>query len=428
MKRSNNTIPWTLAYWPEGLRLYLQDGVKWRDKNDNFVLEQVLRLGDLDNVHRLLNYECPVDVNIFIQASNALDQYSGQDGREIMKSLATLLARQRSLSASDLAKPGLMSASQSFYTSEYDDLYKFSSLTSGVAECLWTAGFRDIAVETNGRTPLWEHVIHLKKNIKESIDLISWFAEKGAKLNSVHPKFQAAPAHLLIRRLADAALRLRNQFQGIELWLEFPFIMDIILLPTRDECSCHCSPGGCTPLICVIQEAVRNSERSLWSDYADIVTQESMEHNQFLDEALDSIYKIAEGNKQSRPWIAGSTLRGLTFSALNLTHTCCYKVGSYANGYNLEDFLTQEDIYDIHFSESRDIKFLDSLVDEFERKWEQYKSTFSGFIKEVWKPRMNGRVSKSSEMNDIEELKGIIEAGVVLHPFGPEESADEAIF
>jgi len=402
--------------------------VEWRDKNDNFVLEQVLKLGDSDNVHRLLDSGCPVDVNIFIQASNALDQYSGQDGKEIMIKLATLLARQRSLSASDLAKPGPMSASQSSYTSEYDNLYKFSSLTSGVAECLWRAGFRDIAVETNGQIPLWEHVIHLKKNIKESIDLISWFAEKGAKLDSVHLKFQAAPAHLLIRRLADAALRLRNQFEGIELWLEFPFVMDIILMPTQDECNCHCSPGGCTPLICAIQEAVRNSERSLWSDYADTVTQESMEHNRFLDEALDSIYKIAEGNKQSRPWIAGSTLRGLTFSALNLTHTCCYKVGSYANGYNLEDFLTQEDIYDIHFSESRDIKFLDSLVDEFERKWEQYKSTLSDFIKEVWKPRMNGRVSKSSEMNDIEELKGIIEAGVVLHPLGPEGSADEAIF
>lgn len=85
-------IPWSLAYWPEGLRLYPLEGVVW----DNIhvggcpnILELALPNGDRDTVRYLLGVGCPVDVGIWFTACHCYVLYSDEDGQEIMAMLAT---------------------------------------------------------------------------------------------------------------------------------------------------------------------------------------------------------------------------------------------------------------------------------------------------------------------------------------------------
>ncbi|KAF2814120.1 uncharacterized protein BDZ99DRAFT_554403 [Mytilinidion resinicola] len=335
-----------------------------------------------------------------------------------MTRLVIFLAQQRTISTSDSASDEANSEKQSSWASEFNDIYHHGSLAPGSGECLWEAGFHDIATEYDNQTPLWRHITHMKHSVGGFIGLMSWFG---------HLKFRATPAHVIIRRLADAALRLGNLFRGIDEWLEFSFVKSIILAPTRGHCDCHCSTDGCTPLTCAIQEAVSGATMSLL-DYRHhgAVRQLPDEHERLMCQALDQVYIIVEKHKQSHPWLAVSTFQGLTFNSLNLTHTCCHKIAKYIHwpSYCLEDILNQQGIRDIHFTESQGIEMLEALMEEFEQKWEDYSEPFPNFIEDVWQLRMDEVSGKSSEVDE-EEIKRIIEAGVVLEPFGPERPPEE---
>jgi hypothetical protein len=81
-----------------------------------------------------------------------------------------------------------------------------------------------------------------------------------------------------------------------------------------------------------------------------------------------------------------AVLRLLTFEALHLTHTCCYRVHEEINGKFVRP--TTEEAEVIRDLERADLEFLESLVAEFETKWFTYIRSFPTFMNRVWKPRM----------------------------------------
>jgi hypothetical protein len=93
-----------------------------------------------------------------------------------------------------------------------------------------------------------------------------------------------------------------------------------------------------------------------------------------------------------------AVLRLLTFEALYLTHTCCYRVQDEIKW--CFQCLTAEEAEVMRDLERADLELLETLVIEFETKWCTYSRSFATFMKRVWKPRM--RAVRQSQKIDKE--------------------------
>jgi hypothetical protein len=240
--------------------------------------------------------------------------------------------------------------------------YHLSSLGANSA---WMAGFRDLKSArwketTNNNpeygTPLW---LSLRYICIGWLDVIEWLLDHGADPFWIHPTFLTTPANI-IARAADLTWRRDSKH----------------LLTTKqcDKCICNCSQGGCHIIGCSISE---NFRESLHSPPASRLC-----HRRTVQPYL---FNLVDENIGAN-WMSSAIFRVLTFEALSLTHTCCYRISEERCGSFSRP--TRDEAEVIYDHERDDINLLDTLVKEFEAQWTNYNKPFVTFMNRVWRPRM----------------------------------------
>jgi hypothetical protein len=189
-------------------------------------------------------------------------------------------------------------------------------------EHLYEAGFQGIdAVDENDYTP----VLCLPDYPLGSnppcyvIARALWLIDKGASLDFPETDRHITPNHILSVNIAqaffDSQCLLRkpelNASQGLSVTHQ-NFLRRVFTTDGRDKCCCYCSAAGCSSLTA----ALRHLLRLLSGDNDDLGRYlEDEERARALQGLITEI--------QGEPGVLQEVIRLLTFSDLELTHTCC---------------------------------------------------------------------------------------------------------
>lgn len=262
--------------------------------------------------------------------------------------------------------------------------YEIVPIDVEAAEMLYCCGFHDVdCPSTFAITPVVRST---------NFELLFWFIDKGA--NPLRPiSSQGLPAFTyawdpMWNRYwcwpnsipPKLALRARELFSyGLQ---------------NRDKCNCACSLGGCTTTSFLLREG-------------DIPWHEAWCS---LDECLpfQFLKPIFEDDEDSFSQFVPGIIRSLTFTELELSHTCC-KVDLLRHDY----FFRPEEVTEIQEEEREVIEDLEELVEEFLLKWGEFGISIFDFMKGYWADRID-EYWKVKSQPDEEELQKIVDLGVVL--------------
>ncbi|KAF5553203.1 hypothetical protein FNAPI_6808 [Fusarium napiforme] len=166
-----------------------------------------------------------------------------------------------------------------------------------------------------------------------------------------------------------------------------------------DDCRCHCSLQGCTPLIKFLEGlgCRRRFPRT------------SFTLTEGIRSFVASTQALIEGENAGQNWMPRAVLRYATFCALGLRHTCCKHLNG-GSRYNMDS----DEIDEIHEEDSVTLQQLEDLVTYFGDGYGSM-TTLDKFLKEVWLPKMEEvyREIVSYNMTE-EELKKAEACGVKL--------------
>jgi hypothetical protein len=167
----------------------------------------------------------------------------------------------------------------------------------------------------------------------------------------------------------------------------------------RDDCRCHCSLHGCTPVIKFL-EGLGCRRRYPRTSFTLTDNARSL---------LTSIQALIDKEDEINGWMPRAILRYSTFCALGLRHTCC----NLANGGSYAE-MDSDDIGEIHDEDSDMLRLLEELVSDFGDGYGSL-ATLSVFLQEVWLPKMEEvyRDINHRKLTE-EELKKAEDFGVKL--------------
>jgi hypothetical protein len=177
-----------------------------------------------------------------------------------------------------------------------------------------------------------------------------------------------------------------------------PSVADVTMSEALgDKCQCHCSLQGCTPLMRFLEGF---GLRRGYFRYSFVLESDVMSLPRIL-EALLPDRDIAQS------WVPSAVVRYLTFSALELRHTCC---DLRTNGQ--DSVLDPEEVDEIHEEDSAMLQRLEDLVDHFDIECDSM-TDFSSFLGYVWLPKMR-EVCQEIESQELteKELKQAEDCGV----------------
>ena len=134
---------------------------------------------------------------------------------------------------------------------------KHGKLMTRVASAFWDAGFQDIdEPDEQGLTPM------LQSWVYADFEMVTWFAEKGVSLSSRHRDAPLTGLHLYADHLEH--FRAPKNDPGANSMRKecMTRIQEAIGIP-HDDCTCPCSPKGCTPAKFLICGNLRYRSRKL---------------------------------------------------------------------------------------------------------------------------------------------------------------------
>jgi hypothetical protein len=379
-----------LSIWLEGLQIITTSGlISPTDPLAENLWSQALLTGEYEPLQVLLQFGVQVELQDWYGILRTRSSYD----RKIFPS--TLSARHSALYSDVLygiAKRLVSSSvvsSHSIYTDISHNmgtlfhgppLFNTKYLTVSAAESAWKAGCRNLNSEHRDEgnrysglacTPLWS-VSTLVNEWKTTWPLATWLLDHGADPTWTHPVYSTSYAHNFARKATRAA-RSETGLRALE------DISHLLIRPERDRCKCACSEAGCYALGCAVQECIR------CSDF--MAAQVHYRRHQYVGPSVHPYLFGLVQQDSDAAWMSSAILRVLTFEKLSLTHTCCYqlrgkpdrKIGC------CHPVKAGKDILDL---ERPDIDLLNTLVADFEVKWEAYRKPFVTFMNRVWKPRM----------------------------------------
>lgn len=322
--------------WPTGLRILIEKGanVNAEDHHSRRPIHLAVALGLADSVEYLIKADCalftpPGHVSLLHSALNERNP----EGQRILDLLVPVLIN-RHTRLLDLARELLPSSSFSELNiirgqnkeryapriieiltsygisvpealeldgkSFYDSLGAFSgiNLTPDVANAFWNAGFVDInEPNQNGLTPL------LQSWFCANFEMVAWFAEKGISLLSRHRDAPLTALHLHARRIDEYSTLLFYNLGTVPTDKYYMAqIQEEVGIP-YDDCTCPCSPNGCTPVKFLCENKSHEGSRK------------------------DNLRKWFENVEPERALLQQyiyDFTRCLLFNFLGGKHTCCY--------------------------------------------------------------------------------------------------------
>ncbi|KAF4501669.1 hypothetical protein FAGAP_2122 [Fusarium agapanthi] len=139
-----------------------------------------------------------------------------------------------------------------------------------------------------------------------------------------------------------------------------------------DDCRCHCSLQGCTPLIKFLEGlGCRRRFPRTWFTLTESIRS-----------FVASIQALIAGEHAAQSWMPRAVLRYATFAALGLRHTCC----KHAHG-GLCSSMDSDEIDEIHEEDSPTLQQLEDLVTYFGDGYGSM-TTLDAFLKDVWLLKM----------------------------------------
>ncbi|RYC82459.1 hypothetical protein BFJ63_vAg14639 [Fusarium oxysporum f. sp. narcissi] len=166
-----------------------------------------------------------------------------------------------------------------------------------------------------------------------------------------------------------------------------------------DDCLCHCSSQGCTPLIKFLEGL--GCRRRFPRTYFTL--------KEAIRSFVASTQALIAGEHAAQSWMPRAVLRYATFCALGLRHTCC----KHANGGSCSN-MDSDEVDEIHEEDSATLQQLEDLVSYFGDGYGSM-TTLDTFLKDVWLPKMKEvyREMNSYNMTE-EELRKAEACGVKL--------------
>jgi len=144
--------------------------------------------------------------------------------------------------ALELDGKGLYGAPQSAYVNVHMGRY--------AANALWSAGFQNIdEPDKYGCTPYLESWLH------HNFEMVDWFASRDVRLGSRHVNFPLTTLHFFVKRIfwldtgsmeedTNMTILKKHYIATTQEELGIPY----------DDCTCACSPKGCTPAKLLLEE------------------------------------------------------------------------------------------------------------------------------------------------------------------------------
>ncbi|KAF5624633.1 uncharacterized protein FTJAE_10226 [Fusarium tjaetaba] len=142
-----------------------------------------------------------------------------------------------------------------------------------------------------------------------------------------------------------------------------------------DGCLCWCSRQGCMPLVKFL--AALDFPRVPGRSPEDLGAY-AMRASKVLEKLLPG-YRLGELHYG---WIYHAILRYITFSALDLRHTCCEMANKGSN-----PIMDAEEVREIHEADAVQLQMLEELVSDFEIEHESDFDLVS-FLRGTWVPKM----------------------------------------
>ncbi|KAI6762490.1 hypothetical protein HG530_008470 [Fusarium avenaceum] len=188
-----------------------------------------------------------------------------------------------------------------------------------------------------------------------SLSYVGWLVDGGTQLQSVIP----------------LDFKDKTDFEAVP-----PSVADVVVSGSiRDECLCHCSLHGCSPL----SKYFEGFELNIRFPF---LRRSSQYDLQTVDRLLDGLQMFTSEEELSCSWIFEAVLRHLTFSTLELRHTCCV-LGHFSS----DGYLDPEEINEIHEEDFATLQLLERLVAEFQADCGKTVS-LGPFLRDRWLPKM----------------------------------------
>lgn len=338
------------------------------------------------------------------------------------------------------------------------------------ADIFFNAGFRDFVEDLDfENNPLLAdfgfrcRIFSDLSNIIRYSAIITWLLSKGLRLDDTKlrdvdddedtPR-TLLPIHFVGKRITYL---LQDPWDlGVILDIDTKSLLSQILISqTSDDCKCMCSTNGCCAITVMLKSTamvkwkpdiatVSIYKGSKWEEIKGKSSEKGFSPDKLycfimkLDDVLGYVplseRRENEHCRDIRAYCAGLTstyeppavfaysgwdflpaqiIRFLTFTRLQLTHTCCILESLTSN---VVTKFADENRIEIQEEESVGLNELEKLMSEFERAYVSLGSSLPKFLSGYWNRRMDEFMSngEEEEMDHEEARRQIRELGVVL--------------
>lgn len=315
-------------------------------------------------------------------------------------------------------------------------IYHYQWMSVNLAESLFQAGFDHTNVYHLGFSPLM--TANLLKSVESPLELVNWFVNHGANLDDPIPdsacnrqpssKFKAHGFRLIhlvsyaIGYIAYSPRTLRDEQVCFQEGLQ------ILNHPVRDSCNCFCARDGCSPAS-VFARGMWEQEkewrsRKNWASHIIGGFRSGVDYFPFFGIA-----------RETPGPIVSEIIRLSTFTRLGMKHTCCryihrcygeegdhpVSVDEYWHAadaiidgeFQLVQITEDDEIAEIQDEDKHLVARLDSLVEEFDAKFEELGQSLVEFFYGYWSERME-EIGKEVDELSQEDVEAIQETGVIL--------------
>ena len=301
-----------------------------------------------------------------------------------------------------------------------DTVYCLPGLTRQIACQLYAAGFDDVdEPDPRGFTPLMR--IEIKwfggSRIDRFLDLATWFIDHGADLHCGIGNTKTSASHRVAWMMARSFIddldfsipATEDRGRSVALLQDLSrdatqLLKHIITDSCRDGCSCRCSTNGCRPLTWFLKNLVparnpfttrpmswrQNRKILLLFVLGTLIPSQGPELQQFTEDIV----------------------RFLTFSNLDITHTCCLRSRcGRPYGQDVLQPMPSTEAAEI-FDEEQDLHaILESVVEQSAKALEDSDLSLLEFLEAYWPSLMDAAQDHTLTP---ENLQAIGELGVKL--------------
>jgi hypothetical protein len=285
------------------------------------------------------------------------------------------------------------------------------------AQMFWDAGFRDVDEYVGDMPSLarkWAPLMNTNQPMTVEdwtriLFLSSWLVGKGADISKPDFANDTIPHTPAAHFIARTLMQLEHKF-----WTSKPYfstqakttiVENFITSIMQEEaacdlCICGCSRNGCTALIQMLKSSLvsRNTTTPPKASY----------HKRcqlYFWAKIEECIGLGVWDV-----FFPTIIRFETFTALELTHTCCI----YQQDAGYFAYYEEEDCAEIREEEDEDLQMLEELVAEFTRIYLERGISIIRFLRGYWRERMDEVMQRNGDM-DLEAISKIRETGVVLH-------------